>query len=84
MKTVQVQDAATARDLFDEAVGGPVLLREQSGRAFVLVEIDRDDAETLTLGENTRLNQILDRSRARARREGWLSTQQIRQEFDVQ
>jgi hypothetical protein len=84
MKTMHVQDAATARDLFEVAESGPVLLREGTGRAFVLVEIDRDDAETLTLGENARLNQILDHSRARARREGWLSTQQIRQELDVQ
>ncbi|MGO8748059.1 MAG: hypothetical protein ACLQNE_18960 [Thermoguttaceae bacterium] len=84
MRTVEVQETATARDLLDQVEDGPVLLREQSGRTYVLVEVDPDDAATLTLAENARLNQILDRSRDRARREGWLSTQQVRHELDIE
>lgn len=84
MKTIQVPDAATARQLFEEARGTPVLLREESGRAFVLVEVDRDDAETLILAESPKLHEILDRSRARAKREGWLSTGQVRKELGVE
>jgi hypothetical protein len=81
MKTVQVQAAATARELFDQARGEALLLREGSGRAFVLVEVDRDDAETFALAGNPQLDAILDRSRARARREGWLSTEEVRKEL---
>jgi hypothetical protein len=78
MRTVQVEQSATAGELFDQAASEPVLLRVPSGRAFVLVEVDRDDVETLTLADNAKFNDILSRSRARARREGWLSTQEIR------
>ena len=84
MKTVQVEQSATAGELFNQAAGEPVLLREPSGRAFVLVEVDRDDADTLTLADNAKFNEILNRSRARARREGWLSTQQVRRELGVE
>lgn len=84
MKTVQVGQSATAGDLFDQAAGEPVLLRAPGGRAFVLVEVDRDDAETLTLADNAKFNDILNRSRARARREGWLSTEQVRGQLGVE
>ncbi len=84
MKTIHVPEAATARELFDEARGAPVLLREESGRAFVLVEVNRDDAQTLVLAESHKLHEILDRSRARAKREGWLSTDQVRKELGVE
>ncbi len=77
MRTVQVAQSATAGELFDQASAEPVLLRVPSGRAFVLVEVDRDDAETLTLADNAKFNDILSRSRA-CRREGWLSTEQVR------
>ncbi len=78
MRTVRVEQSATAGELFDQAAGEPVLLRVPGGRAFVLVEVDRDDAETLTVGDRPMLNDILNRSRVRARREGWLSTEQVR------
>jgi hypothetical protein len=81
MKTIHVQEAATAADLFDETQGEPVLLHERSGRAFVLVEVDGDDAEAFALAGNTALDRILDRSRARARREGWLTTEEVRRKL---
>jgi hypothetical protein len=84
VKTVRIEQSATAGELFDQVTSGPVLLREPSGRAFVLVEVDRDDAETLTLADNPKFNDILNRSRARARREGWLSMEQVRRELGVE
>ena len=84
MRTVRVEQSATARELFDQAAGEPLLLRVPSGQAFVLVEVDRDDAETLALADNTKFNDILNRSRARARREGWLSTEQVRGQLDTE
>ena len=84
MKTIRVEQSATAGELFDQAAAEPILLREPNGRAFVLVEVDRDDAETLALADNAKFNEILNRSRARAHREGWLSTEQIRRELGVE
>jgi hypothetical protein len=84
MRTVRVEQTATAGELFDHAAREPVLLRATSGRAFVLVEVDRDDAETLTLADNPKFNDILSRSRARARREGWLSTEQVRGQLGIE
>ena len=54
MRTVRVEQSATAGELFDQAAGEPVLLRVSSGRAFVLVEVASDDAETLTLADNAK------------------------------
>jgi hypothetical protein len=48
------------------------------------MEVNEDDAETLALGDNAHLRQILDRSRARARREGWLSTQEVRRDLGLE
>jgi hypothetical protein len=84
MRTVRVEQSATAGELFDQAAGEPVLLRVPSGRAFVLVEVDRDDAETLALADNAKFNDILNRSRARARREGWLTTEQVRGQIGIE
>ncbi len=78
MRTVQVEQSATAGDLFDQAAREPILLRVPSGRVFVLVEVDRDEVETLALADDAKFNDILNRSRARAGREGWLTTQQVR------
>jgi hypothetical protein len=78
MRKVQVAQSATAGELFDQASAEPVLLQVPSGRAFVLVEVDRNEVETLTLADNSKFNDILNHSRARARREGWLSTEQVR------
>lgn len=82
MKTVQVEQSATAGQLFDQAAGEPILLKEPTGRVFVLVEVNQDDADSLTLADNPQFNGILNRSRARARREGWLSTEQVRRELN--
>lgn len=47
------------------------------------MEVDQDEVETLTLADNPKFNDILDRSRARARREGWLSTAEVRRELGI-
>jgi hypothetical protein len=83
MKTIHVQETASFADLFAQTRGEPILLHERSGRAFVLVEVDREDAETLALAGSVNIEQILERSRARAQREGWLSTEQVRKELGV-
>jgi hypothetical protein len=83
MKTILVPEQTTAHDLFLQLRGEPLLLQEQSGRAFVLVEVDRDDVESLALATNSTFDQILERSRGRARREGWMSTEQVRKELGV-
>jgi hypothetical protein len=41
-------------------------------------------AGTLALADNAKFNDILNRSRARARREGWLSTEQVRRQLGVE
>lgn len=83
MKTVDLQDKATVVDLVEQAKREPILLREQGGRSFVLIEIEREDADTLALAENVKLHQLLERSRERGRREGWLSTQQVREQLGI-
>ena len=46
--------------------------------------IGQEDAETLALADNPMLHEILERSRSRAEREGWLTTKQLRAELGVE
>jgi hypothetical protein len=83
MKTIHVEETAAIQDLFEQAQGGPVLVQGRGGRTFVLAEVDKDDVETYSLAGNADLDRILDRSRDRAKREGWLSTDQVRKDLGI-
>jgi hypothetical protein len=59
MKTVDLQDKATVVDLVEQAKREPILLREQGGRSFVLIEIDGEDADTLALADSVEFHELL-------------------------
>lgn len=82
MRTIDLRDAATtAQDLIVQAADGPVLLHDATGRSFILAELDEADAEALALRKHPQLLKIIERSRARAAREGWLTTEQLREQL---
>lgn len=82
MKTVDLATTrTTTRELLEQAAKGPLLLRDDCGRTYVLAELD--DAETVALGKSPQLLAILKRSRRRAQREGWLTTKQLREQLGL-
>jgi hypothetical protein len=48
-----------------------------------LAEVDEADVEALALAQSGKLQQIIERSRARAEREGWLTTEQLREQLGL-
>lgn len=84
MKTVIVDhESPTACELVEQAQSGPILLRNEAGKTFVLAEVAEEDVEALSLAGNRQLEAILERSRSSAAREGWLTTEQLRQQLGL-
>ena len=84
MKTIELSDTATtAQDLVRQAAKGPLLLHDATGRSFILAEVDQADAEVLALRDHPQLLKIIQRSRARAACEGWLTTEQLREQLGL-
>ena len=83
MKTVTVQPTTTAGELVEMAKKEPVLVRDDVGCTFALVQVDEADVEALSLRSNPDFWRIIDQSRARAQKEGWLTTAQVREQLGV-
>ena len=82
MRTVDLNEAtAETQQWVQQAVAEPIFLRDGQGRTFVLAALDDADAEAIALAENPQLLDIIQQSRARAEREGWLTTEQLREEL---
>lgn len=64
-----------------QATAEPILLRDGQGRTFVLAAEDDADAEAIALEGNPQLLEIIQQSRAWGEREGWLTTEQLREEL---
>ena len=79
MKTVTVQPTTTAGELLDMAKKEPVLVRDEEGCTFAIVQVD----EAWSLRNNPDFWQLIDRSRARAQAEGWLTTGQVREQLGL-
>ena len=83
MKTITMQPATTAGELVEMAKKEPVLVRDDLSCTFALVQVDEADVESWSLGNNPDFWRIIDRSRARAQTEGWLTTAQLREQLGV-
>ena len=82
MKTINLNDTTTsARELVEQVGKGPILLRDGRGHTYVLAEVDDADAEAIALGSSPQLLAMIERSRARAQTEGWLTTEQMREQL---
>lgn len=82
MKTVDLTEAtAETQQWVQQAVAEPIFLRDSRGRTFVLAALNDADGEAIALAENPQLLEIIQQSRARAEREGWLTTEQLREEL---
>ena len=78
MKTLQIPDSSpVVRGLIDLVDDEPIIIRS-SGRSFAVCEVDEGDIEVMALNENPKFWEILEKSRRRAEKEGWLTTEELK------
>ena len=84
MKTIELNESVTTvQELVEQAAHEAILLRDVRGGSYILAPVDEGERETLVLADHPQLRQILDRSRARAEREGWLTTEELRSQLGI-
>ncbi len=82
MKLVERVDATgTLAEYAANIQSGPVIVTDQGSPVAALVPIDNADLETVTLSTNQQFLDLIERSRARVREEGGISSQDMRRRF---
>ncbi len=83
MKVVERTDATRSlAEYAAEIDSGPVVVTNQGQPVAALVRIENADLETVTLSTNRQFMELIERSRARARAEGAVSSDEMRRRFD--
>jgi antitoxin (DNA-binding transcriptional repressor) of toxin-antitoxin stability system len=83
MKVVEKKKAtATLAAYADAIVSGPVVVTDSGKPVAVLVALENADLETVSLSTNPRFIELIERSRARVRKEGAISSKAMRRRFE--
>ena len=83
MKVIEKDDAtATLGEYAGDIDGGPVIVTNHGQPVAALVAIENADMETVSLSTNRQFLDLIERSRARARTEGGISSEEMRRRFD--
>jgi prevent-host-death family protein len=83
MKVIEKRKAtATLASYADEIVSGPVVVTDSGKPVAVLVSLENADLETVSLSTNPRFIELIERSRARVRKEGAISSKEMRRRFE--
>jgi antitoxin (DNA-binding transcriptional repressor) of toxin-antitoxin stability system len=62
--------------------GNPVIVTDQGRPVAALVPIENADLETISLSTNRQFLDLVERSRSRVRREGGISSEEMRRRFN--
>ena len=82
MKIVEKSDATrTLADYTAEIASGPVIVTSEGQPVAALVPIENADLETVELSTNRQFLDLIERSRARVRAEGGISSEEMRRRF---
>jgi PHD/YefM family antitoxin component YafN of YafNO toxin-antitoxin module len=82
MKVVEKVKATATLAAYTEDVGnGPVVVTDQGKPVAVLLSIENADLETVALSTNRQFIDLVERSRARVRAEGAVSSEEMRRRF---
>ena len=82
MKVVEKADATrTLGDYAGEIDSGPVVVTNQGRPVAALVPIENADLETVALSTDRQFLDLIERSRARVRAEGGVSSEEMRRRF---
>jgi prevent-host-death family protein len=83
MKIIEKSEATgTLADYTDEVQDGPVIVTSNGHPVAALVPIENADLETVALSTNPKFIELIERSRARVRAEGGISSKEMRSRFD--
>jgi antitoxin (DNA-binding transcriptional repressor) of toxin-antitoxin stability system len=82
MKIVERADATQSlADYAADIDKGAVIVTDQGQPVAALVPIENADLETVSLSTNRQFLELIERSRARARAEGGISSEEMRRRF---
>jgi prevent-host-death family protein len=82
MKVVEkVQATATLAAYMEDVGNGPLVVTHQGKPVAVLMPIENADLETVALSTNRQFIELVERSRARVRAEGAVSSEAMRRRF---
>jgi len=83
MKTVELKKATLSlSDYTKKAKKEPVIITEDGRPIAALVSIPNSDIETVSLSNNSKFIAIIERSRARHKAEGGISTEEMRRRLE--
>jgi antitoxin (DNA-binding transcriptional repressor) of toxin-antitoxin stability system len=83
MKLVDKSKATgTLAEYASKIKSGPVIVTQAGRPVAALVPIENADLETVSLSTNRRFLELIERSRARSRWEGTVSSAEMRQRFE--
>jgi antitoxin (DNA-binding transcriptional repressor) of toxin-antitoxin stability system len=83
MKVVEKADAtATLAEYTSEIANGAVIVTSEGRPVAALVPIENADLETVSLSTNREFLELIERSRARARTNGGISSEDMRGRFE--
>jgi prevent-host-death family protein len=83
MKTVEISKATLLlSDYTKEIEKGPVVVTKAGKPVAVLVGIPNADVETVSLSDNPRFVALIERSRARQKSEGGISSEEMRRRLE--
>ncbi len=82
MKVVDKKKATATLAAYTDDVGsGPVVVTDRGKPVAVLLPIENADLETVALSTNRQFIALIERSRARLRAEGGISSKEMRRRF---
>ncbi len=82
MKLIEVTEAATLLAQYVQSQE-PVILTQNGRVVAVLMPIEEEDVESISLSLNPKFTEIIKRSRDRQKTEGGLSLEEVRQQLGL-
>jgi len=84
MKIVEMDKATmSVGDCARVARQGPLVVTDHGKPVAVLLPLENTDLETASLSSNPRFLKLIERSRSRMRREGGISSAEVRRKLDL-
>lgn len=84
MKTVEMKKAKAALSKYArEAAKEPIIVMDKGKPVAAVVAIEEEDIETISVGTNPQFLALIERSRARQKAEGGITSQEMRRRLKI-
>lgn len=85
MRTLELSEASEPLSAYTTQVAeGPLILVDQGQPRFAVIALDNVDGETVALSLNPQFMALIERSRARHRAEGGISSEEMRRRLELE